>query len=129
MADFQRAKDLFESARLKLTIYYFVVLAMFCVLLTVGVRAVTSYELRQGGSAERGEVREMLRDYYGNSQSALAYPQYLVNSQQRRDDEARQHIDRDLLLLDLLLLAGGAAVSYWYAGRTLKPIEEAHEQQ
>jgi signal transduction histidine kinase len=41
----------------------------------------------------------------------------------------RQNLNRDFLLLDIILLGLGAVLSYWYAGRTLRPIEEAHEQQ
>jgi signal transduction histidine kinase len=31
--------------------------------------------------------------------------------------------------MDILLLGAGAVLSYWYAGRTLRPIEQMHKQQ
>jgi signal transduction histidine kinase len=41
----------------------------------------------------------------------------------------RPRLTRDFVILAVVLLAGGAFASYWYAGRTLRPIEEVHEQQ
>lgn len=123
--------DLFESARLKLTIYYFIVLAVFCIVLTVGVRRLTDYELERSGLAERGTIQDLFRNYYNDTDTPpnSMYPRYFENSQQRQADETRRDLDRDFVLFDVLLLAAGAVVSYWYAGRTLRPIEEAHEQQ
>jgi len=128
--------DLFESARLKLTGFYFAVLVVFCLALTVGVRMVTSYELDRGGTAERGAVHQLFQRYYTENDDtpALTYPgdpgdQYFMNTQAAQDNVTRSHLNRDFLMLDLVLLAAGAVMSYWYAGRTLAPIEEAHEQQ
>lgn len=136
MKNFQLPSDLYESARLKLTMFYFAVLVVFCVVLSFGVRTVTDYELTRGGDAERGAVFQLFKQYYDglNDPSALTYPgdpgdQYFVNTQNKQADQTRVRLNRDIFLFDLVLLAAGAILSYWYAGRTLKPIEEAHEQQ
>jgi two-component system OmpR family sensor kinase len=39
------------------------------------------------------------------------------------------HLDRDLALVNIYALVIGGLLSYWFAGRALKPIEEAHETQ
>lgn len=136
MANLRLPSDLFESARLKLTAFYFGVLVLFCLVLTFGVRAITSYELNRSGLAERGAVHHLFQQYYtGNDNTpALTFPgdpgdQYFVNTQQAQADQTRARLNRAFLFFDLSLLGIGAVVSYWYAGRTLRPIEEVHEQQ
>lgn len=136
MASFQLPSDLFESARLKLTAFYFGVLVLFCLVLTFGVRSITSYELNRGGDAERGAVRHLFQQYYtdNNNTPELTFPgdpgdQYFVNTQQEQADQTRDRLNRDFFIFDVALLGIGAVVSYWYAGRTLRPIEEMHEQQ
>jgi two-component system, OmpR family, sensor histidine kinase CiaH len=69
-----------------------------------------------------------------NDTPALTYPgdpgdQYFINTQARQAEQTHDRLNRDILLFDLALLGIGALLSYWYAGRTLKPIEELHEQQ
>lgn len=135
-SDSKLPSDLFESARLKLTFFYFAILVVFCLVLTFGVRIITNYELSRGGDAERGIVHQLFEHYYdeNNDPSAMTNPgdpgdQYFVDTQQAQDAQTRDNLNRDFLLFDIALLALGAVLSYWYAGRTLRPIEEVHEQQ
>jgi two-component system sensor histidine kinase CiaH len=123
--------DLFHSARLKLTAFYFVVLVAFCLLLTFGVRTVTNHELGRGDDAQRGAAHRLFQRYYDPDAVTSPSPldQYFAIQQQRQADQTRQNLNRDFLMLDIGLLAAGAVLSYWYAGRTLRPIAEAHEQQ
>jgi len=128
--------DLFESARLKLTAFYFGILVIFCLVLTFGARSITMYEIDRGGDAERGIVHQLFEHYYTNDgdPSAMTNPgdpgdQYFVDTQQQQNDETQDRLNRDFIVFDVSLLGVGAILSYWYAGRTLKPIEELHEQQ
>jgi two-component system sensor histidine kinase CiaH len=122
--------DLFESARVKLTAFYFAILVVFCVVLSIGFRAATQYELDRSGLAERGTVHQLFQRYYQDYDTPT-YPgsdQYFRNAQSQQAEVTQQHLNRDLFAFDVLLLFAGAVISYWYAGRTLAPIEEAHEQ-
>lgn len=128
--------NLFHSARLKLTAFYFAVLVIFCLLLTFGVRTFTGYELRKSDQARSGAVHRIFeRLYYpeiDNDTGQTPPPpsgQYFATTEQRQSDVTRQRLNRDFLILDLGVLAVGAVLSYWYAGRTLRPIEQAHEEQ
>jgi signal transduction histidine kinase len=123
--------DLFESARVKLTVFYFAILVVFCVVLSVGIRVATEYELDRGGDAERGAVNRLFNNYYETPSYSTPGigDQYFMNTQQQQDAVTRRDLNRDLFIFDVGLLAVGAAISYWYAGRTLAPIEELHEQQ
>jgi signal transduction histidine kinase len=127
--------DLFHSARLKLTAFYFAILVVFCLMLTFGVRAFTTHELERNDVAQRGAAHRIFMEYeqsYPDTEPAEPAPfgdRYFARSQASQADAVRQNLNRDFLLLDLILLGVGAVLSYWYAGRTLKPIEEVHEQQ
>jgi len=124
--------DIFHSARIKLTFFYFAVLAVFCLLLTFGVRAVTMYELDRGDDARSGTIHQLFERYTGiGDVRVLGIPgdRYYDSAQAKQADAIRRNLNRDLLLIDLVLLTGGAVLSYWYAGRTLRPIARAHEQQ
>ena len=132
MLDSFKRSDLFHSARLKLTAYYFAIIAILCLLLTFGVRSITNYELRRSDDARLGTVQQLFRRYTDLGDNyGLGSPggRYFVNAQEQQADDTRSRLNRDLVLMDVGLLLIGAALSYWYAGRTLKPIEEAHEQQ
>lgn len=127
--------NLFHSARLKLTGFYFAILVVFCLLLTFGVRAFTQYELSRGNDAQRGAVHKFLQkwsDTYDDRLGDVPPPnsdRYFASTQEQQADVTRRNLNRDFLYLDILLLGGGAVLSYWYAGRTLRPIEEMHKQQ
>jgi two-component system sensor histidine kinase CiaH len=122
--------NLFHSARLKLTTFYFATLLVFCLLLTFGVRGFTNYELRRGDDAQRGAVHTLIEHMYDpGPQQQPPGDRYFANAQQRQSNVTREDLNRDFFGIDLVLLIAGAFLSYWYAGRTLKPIEEAHEAQ
>lgn len=123
--------NLFHSARLKLTGFYFAVLVIFCLLLTFGVRAFTDHELQQGDTARSGAVYKIFDRLYDPDLMSQPPPtdRYFANTEHRQSDVIRRRLNQEFLWMDLGLLAVGAVLSYWYAGRTLRPIEEAHEQQ
>lgn len=122
--------NLFHSARLKLTGFYFASLVVFCLLLTLGVRAFTNYELNRGDDARRGAVQKLFQrwsdDYPGAPQSG---DRMFAHTQEQQTDVILRNLNRDFLYLNILLLGSGAILSYWYAGRTLRPLERVHEQQ
>jgi len=124
--------DIFHSARLKLTAFYFAILAVFCLLLTFGVRAVTTHELSRGDDAQRGALHRLFERYSDdNVVPVFGVPgdRYFANTQEQQAGLTRQNLNRDFVSIDLGLLAVGAVLSYWYAGRTLRPIAALHEQQ
>lgn len=123
---------MFHSARLKLTGFYLAILLCFSLALTVGVRALALHEYDRSNDAQRSEVRVLERNFFGVSQSFLLPDQPtndFANVQQNQDDLVRQHLNDDLVLLNLCALIIGGVLSYWYAGRTLKPIIDAHDAQ
>ncbi len=118
---------MFRSARLKLTLFYMATLLVFSLTLTIGVRMIAEYELNQSIMAQRGQFRELARS---GLDLLVPHPERTFNSAQEYQAElTRQHLNQQLILLNLGALVVGGLVSYWFAGRTLKPIAAAHEAQ
>lgn len=124
----KRARNrMFRSARLQLTVFYLATLLMFSLTLTIGVRLFAEYELNQSIAAQRGEFRELARS---GLDLLVPHPERTFNSAQEYQAElAREHLNQKLILLNLGALIVGGLLSYWFAGRTLKPIAAAHEAQ
>lgn len=119
----------FYSARLKLTVFYFAVLLAFCGLLTFAFQVFAAYELNRGDDAQMGTIHQLFERYYDEQNYGTWNERPFADAQDRQMDETQARLKRDFLLIDSVLLGAGAVLSYWYAGRTLKPIEESHERQ
>ncbi len=119
--------NMFRSARLKLTVFYLAVLLAFSLTLTTGIRLFADRELRASNNVQRSEIRDFTRSGLG---LLLPHPESDFEDVQRNQtDLARQHLNRDLILLNMTALVVGGILSYWFAGRTLAPIRRAHETQ
>lgn len=60
---------------------------------------------------------------------AAGVRQDIIDEHEAQYQEAHDRIISQLLIINLLILVCGGALSYYLALRTLKPIEEAHEAQ
>lgn len=114
-------KQLFESATLRLTGWYLIVLACISLLFSVLVYQIAT-----------GEVERRLTRYQDKSW-VLLQPQPKVASfdsvRSNELAESKTAIIVVLLYMNLAVLTAGGCVSYWLAKRTLRPIEDAHEAQ
>ncbi len=118
---------MFRSARVKLTLFYLATLVGFSLTLTVGIRMFAEYELNKSIAAQQGEFHEFAQ----NGLSLLMpHPEDdFQDAQTYHASIARHNLNKDLAWLNLVALLLGGLVSYWFAGRTLKPIAEVHEVQ
>lgn len=118
---------MFESARVKLTLFYLVILLVFSLTLTLTFRMLFEHEYSRSNDAERIGVRQLFsRGLY--IPGPRPYSDF-TNLQEDQAGQVHQRLNRDLVLINVAALAIGGALSYWFAGRTLKPIEEAHTAQ
>ncbi|HKR82294.1 MAG TPA: HAMP domain-containing sensor histidine kinase [Candidatus Saccharimonadales bacterium] len=120
---------MFHSARLKLTVFYLATILVLSMSATAGVRIFAEQEFLRSNSVQRGEVYHISKLYLFAKKPPRA-PESLFSSVQ--NDQAalvRQHLNQALVAINLVALFVGGALSYWYAGRTLRPIEQAHEAQ
>jgi signal transduction histidine kinase len=120
-------ENMFRSARLKLTLFYLVIIVMFSLVVTVTIRVVAEREFIHANSVQRSEVKELVVRYFqlpGGKAAAV-----FEDAQQLEAERVRDHLNQALIGINLVALSFGTLISYWFAGRTLKPIEEAHEAQ
>jgi two-component system sensor histidine kinase CiaH len=118
---------MFKSARLKLTLFYLATLAAFSLTLTLGIRMFAEYEMNRTYMAQRGEFQELADS---GLDLLIANPERIFRkSQDLHASQARQHLNQDLVVLNVGALILGGLISYWFAGRTLRPIALAHEAQ
>lgn len=120
---------MFKSARVKLTLFYLATLVVFSFALTFSFRMLFEHEYDQSNSAQRQGVRQLLH-VMGLPGRFGPQPYNNFNDlQQNQAEDVHAHLNHDLILINIAALAIGGALSYWFAGRTLKPIEEAHIAQ
>lgn len=120
---------MFRSARLKLTFFYLAILLVFSLTLTIGIRALAQREYDHSDDVQRGEVHTIEQYFVGVPDMSSPMDDNFDVIQQQQAALVDQHLNLYLILLNLGALVVGGALSYWYAGRTLKPIAEAHESQ
>lgn len=117
---------MFHSAKLKLTLFYLGIILAFSLSLTLGFRLYAGGEFTRSNREQRGSIRTLVRQAPG--------PQPFPNTefetlQRQQEDLVRSRLNAYLFLVNLGALVVGGILSYWFAGRTLRPIEEAHETQ
>lgn len=115
-------KSMFESATLKLTGWYILILMAISILFSILVYQISF-----------GEVRTQLERYEKGIQGApRAVVPRTFDFQQLHDkqlNEAQGSLILALVYINVILLITGGLGSYLLARRTLKPIEESHETQ
>ncbi|HJQ09189.1 MAG TPA: HAMP domain-containing sensor histidine kinase [Candidatus Saccharimonadales bacterium] len=117
---------MFKSARLKLTLFYLVILVAFSLVVTTSIRVLAEREYRHSSMVQRGQVhRLMLREFDFGPGPAKAF----ISIQEDQAQAVRNQLNQDMIMINLVALVVGGLLSYWFAGRTLRPIEEAHEAQ
>ena len=118
---------MFNSARLKLTLFYLGIIALLNLAVTLSVRVYAEHEFLRSNIAQRGEVQEWMVRLLNRPGSR---PEVVIADIQAEQAQiVRDHLNRGLFVINLFALAAGGLLSYWFAGRTLKPIQEAHEAQ
>jgi signal transduction histidine kinase len=118
---------MFRSARLKLTLFYLGIIVLFNLMVTLSVRVFAEHEFLRSNVAQRSEVREW-------AVRLLTTPPRRTDAeiddiQSVQNQLVREHLNSGLLIINLCAMAVGGILSYWFAGRTLRPIEEAHDAQ
>jgi len=117
---------LFQSARLKLTGWYLLIIAFISLLFSTAIYRSQLTELTRFESLQRQRLEQRLEQGTGvfpmRGTGIFVLDQELI-------DETRNRLLTTLAIFNgcLLVIAGG--LSYFLAGQTLKPIEEMVEEQ
>ena len=113
---------MFESATLKLTGWYLLILMTISLLFSVIIYQLTTNEVDA-----RLDRLQSSAAFQSNVPTPLSPDLQIVLSQQAQI--AATNLIVSLIYANVIILAAGGAGSYILARRTLRPIEEAHEAQ
>jgi two-component system sensor histidine kinase CiaH len=111
---------MFHSAALKLTLWYLAIIMAISLMFSGLLYRVSSVELAHNVNRQIG--------YFNNFLTPDDFSNYSVFRQHQLNED-KNRLKANLFVFNLLVLAGGGAVSYWLARRTLRPIEDALESQ
>ena len=113
--------NLFESATLKLTGWYLVILMVLSLLFSAILFQIASTELRR---SLRAPVHGVLFDsgMFMETEASRTF-------RQSRYDEGIARLVGNLVIMNAVTLVAGGGVSYMLARRTLRPIQETVEAQ
>ncbi|PID32079.1 hypothetical protein CR970_02475 [Candidatus Saccharibacteria bacterium] len=118
---------MFRSARFKLTLFYLAAVLAVSLTMSLGTRWLAQHEYERSNLDQRGTLRVMMTRLYGlpdpfDNEDAFGF-------QERLQAQVSAKLDQYVLLINLGALVIGGPLSYWFAGRTLRPIELAHDAQ
>ncbi len=116
---------MFESARLKLTFFYLAAVIALSLILTIGTRVLAERVFNDSNAMQQGGIRNIIRREVG-----LPIPDNGFNDLHTKQEALVNHqLNEYVFYINAVAIVLGGIGSYWFAGRTLKPIEDAHEAQ
>jgi signal transduction histidine kinase len=112
----------FITATFRLTAWYLAILMFISIAFSAALYETSSRELTQNAHRQAGRIRQIPGDIFdGTSLDPDMMQQELANSE--------AHLRASLVVYNLIILVAGGAASYWFARRTLRPIQSALEAQ
>ena len=116
---------MFKSARVQLTFFYLIAIVFVSTLTGFGIRIVAQHAFENKNTDTSSEISQLIRQQVG----IPIFISPLEKIQQQQDQDAQKQLFEWTVYINILAIIIGVPVSYWFAGRTLKPIEDAHELQ
>jgi len=116
---------MFKSARLKLTVFYLASIVIITLAASLGTRWLAENAVHNSDVDSRNGLRDLfLRDV------GLPPPSSSVsNFQDAEESKIQRQLNEYVVYVNIIAFVVGGIASYWFASRTLKPIEEAHAAQ
>jgi len=114
----------FKSAYIHLTIYYVLTAMTINIAFSAAIYQISSSELGRGLNRQTGILRNLPNDHMIPSMM-----QDLENIRLEQMETSSNHLQLNLLYFNLLILALSAFSGYFFAKRTMHPIEEMVEAQ
>lgn len=113
---------MFNSARLKLTAWYLLLIMLISGAFSLVIYRVQSNELERFASLQRLRIeRRFVQDETPLPLPPMPYPELVAETEQR--------LALSLLMINGIILIFAGGVGYFLAGRTLKPIAEMVDEQ
>lgn len=114
---------MFKSALFQLTLLYLLIIMLISLFFSVNIYRVSVNEINNNIRRQQTNFER-----YGPGRAFIQDPEFL----EAREDllnEAKSSLIINLLYTNIVILALGGFASYYFAKRTLKPIEESHQAQ
>lgn len=112
---------LFHSATVRLTAWYVMILTIICLMFSIIVYQITMNEMRHRLNSYDARAKEL--------RTASPFVQMLTEIHAKELTQARANLVIILFYTNLIVIFSGGVGAYFLAKRTLRPIEDAHEQQ
>jgi signal transduction histidine kinase len=114
----------FKSAYLKLTLFYVLIVMIISLVFSFVIYNISSSELNRGLGRQTRVLREL------PTENRPPFPiQDLEKIRLEQLDASNNHLRLNLIYFNLLILALSSIASYFFAKRTLRPIEEMVNSQ
>src|SRR4030042_5130229 len=113
------ANNIIQLAVLKLALWYLVIIMVLSAIFSGALYRISSMELN------RGLRRQGIFLNQPPPEDPLAFEQFRQNQLK----ESRDRMLQNIWLFNLAILLVGGAGSYWFARRSLKPIQDAMDAQ
>jgi len=111
----------FLTATLRLTAWYLAVLMTISISFSAALYQTSSRELAQNISRQANRLRQISFDEFVRP--------ITIADLQAELERSRAHLRASLIVYNFIILAAGGAASFWFARRTLRPIQSALEIQ
>lgn len=113
---------MFESATLKLTGWYLLIIVVINLIFSIVIYETTTSELSS-------RLQTFGQGIRSESLPSSPFSSYVSQIRDAQTDEAKRNIIFNLLYSNVIILIAGGIGAYILARRTLRPIEEAHQAQ
>jgi len=125
MSNISRVKAFLRSPTAKLAMTYLLIILLMSICFSIVIYNTSSHELGRQVPPDRFFSDRTFTGRDGNGGASPEVHQFF----QDRLAEAKGALITHLVILNSLMLVGGAIVSYWLARRNLQPIEAAMDAQ
>ena len=117
-----KSNNIFHAASLRLSGLYLMIIMAISLIFSVSFYRVTSVEIERGVHRP-GPISEMIRS------SRLDLVDDFMKEQNETIESGRHRLLNSLIIMNVLVFVSGGFLSYLFARRSLRPIEEAHNAQ
>lgn len=114
---------MFKSARIKLTLWYLLVIMLISAAFSAAIYKMLAVEVERFARTQRFRIEMRLNDQF------LLPPGAAVVIEPELLAEAKKRIAMSLIVINISILVGSGFLGYFLAGKTLGPIEEMVEEQ
>lgn len=118
---------MFKAARIRLTLWYLVIIMMISVIFSITIYNIQGREVER--FARQRILREQLQRYHGATPQFFSSESMLPELEQDLIRDSEAHILLSLFIANGVILVFSGCLAYFLAGKTLKPIQNMVTEQ